>query len=132
MGMLEAVSSVFSKYVTFSGRARRAEYWWFTLFSTIMGIVMQIADGVVFGTKPMTEPMAMPSIGIIYGIWTLVILLPSVAVWVRRLHDIGRSGWWWLLLFIPIIGWIVLLYWAVKRGDIGPNAFGDDPIGMAM
>ncbi|MCX8509112.1 MAG: DUF805 domain-containing protein, partial [Rhodobacteraceae bacterium] len=62
------------------------------------------------------------------GLFELLTFLPSIAVWVRRLHDVGRSGLWWLLALIPLIGWIILFYWSVRRGDEGPNDYGPDPI----
>lgn len=62
------------------------------------------------------------------AIWSLVVLLPSLAVGVRRLHDTGRSGWWLLIWLIPLIGWIILIWWFASRGDEGPNEYGDDPL----
>lgn len=117
MKMFEAVGSCFSKFATFSGRARRAEYWWFALFNLIVGVVLQLVQG-----------NAETGIADLYS---LVILLPSLAVSARRLHDIDRSGWWQLLVFVPIVGWIVLLIWFCKPGTIGRNPYGDDPIGAA-
>ncbi len=135
MGFTEAVRTVFSKYATFSGRARRAEYWWFALFSFLMHAALQIVDRVVFGGGMMGPSAGMgwgnSGPGLLDGLFSLAVLLPSIAVWVRRLHDVGRSGWWWLLALIPVIGWIILFYWSVRRGDVGPNAFGPDPISDA-
>lgn len=129
MGFTEAVRTVFSKYATFSGRARRAEYWWFALFNILASLVLQILDLAVFGAYSMGPDAGMGLPNVLGGLFSLAILLPSIAVWVRRLHDVGRSGWWWLLALIPVIGWIILFYWSVRRGDLGPNAFGPDPVG---
>jgi uncharacterized membrane protein YhaH (DUF805 family) len=117
MNMIEAVKAVFSNYATFSGRARRAEYWWFVLFSLIVSIVLALLTG---------DPSR--GTGLIGAIWSLATFIPSIAVGVRRLHDIDRTGWWLLICFIPLIGWIVLIVFFASRGQIGPNRFGADPI----
>lgn len=129
MGFTEAVRTVFSKYATFSGRARRAEYWWFALFNALASLALQILDVAIFGAYRMGPDAGMGLPNVLGGLFSLAILVPSIAVWVRRLHDVGRSGWWWLLALIPVIGWIILFYWSVRRGDMGPNAFGPDPVG---
>ena len=111
MNMIEAVKAVFSKYATFEGRARRSEYWWFVLFSFIIAVVLNLI-----------------SPGLLGGIWSLAMLLPSLAVGARRLHDIARSGWWLLIGFIPLIGLIVLIVFFVKPGQTGANRFGANPL----
>ena len=120
MGFSEAVRSAFSKYATFEGRASRSEYWWFYLFFVILFIVLDVFDGILFHK-------AMGQVGILGGLFSLAVLLPSLGVAVRRLHDVERSGWW-LLLALTGIGALVLLYWYVTRGTLGPNAFGADPL----
>jgi len=111
----EAVQTVLTqKYVDFSGRARRSEYWWFYLFSLIVSIVFNGIDRAI-GT---------PIIG---GLVSLAIFLPGLAVGIRRLHDTGRSGWWTLLVFFIIIGWIILLVWFVTDGTPGDNKYGPSP-----
>ncbi len=130
MGFLEAVRSVFQHYATFSGRARRAEYWWFVLFSVLMSLALGILDAAIFGAAWVGHGMGgmrtAPSV--FGGIFSLAILLPSLAVTIRRLHDVGRSGWWWWLWLLPVVGWLVLIYWMIREGDHGDNAFGPDPI----
>ena len=121
MNMIEAVKAVFSKYATFEGRARRSEYWWFILFNTIVSIVLTFAFGMGHGN-------GMGGGNLISTIWSLATLLPSLAVGARRLHDIDRSGWWLLLIFLPLIGAIVLIVFFAKRGTAGPNRFGNDPL----
>jgi uncharacterized membrane protein YhaH (DUF805 family) len=123
MSFTAAVRSVLSQYVRFGGRARRAEYWWFFLFSVLVGIVTLILD-IALGTD--FEGSA-TSGGLFNLIANLALLLPSLAVAVRRLHDTDRSGWWILIGLIPLIGAIVLLVFFVQDGTLGPNRFGPSP-----
>lgn len=112
---------VIKKYAVFSGRARRKEYWYFFLFHIIVSIVLVMIDGAAGSYSPDT------GYGLISGIYTLAVILPSLAVAVRRLHDTGRSGWWILIAFIPLIGAIILLVFMVLDGKPGPNQYGDNP-----
>ena len=116
----EAVKLGFQRYIDFSGRSSRAEYWWFTLFIVLVDVIVTAVDTVVLGTD-------LRDIGLLSTVWQLATLIPSLAIGVRRLHDIDKSGWWILLWFVLVIGWIVLLVWAIKRGDGGPNKYGPDP-----
>jgi len=118
MGFGEAVRTCFSKYVTFSGRARRPEYWYWVLFGVLVAIVAGILDAVIFGANS----------GVFSGLSSLALLLPNLAVTVRRLHDIDRSGWWMLILLLPFIGAVVLFVFMCLRGIAGPNRFGQDPV----
>ena len=108
------------KYADFSGRAPRAEYWWFYLMVIIGYFVASILDSIV-GTGGILGP---------YGVLTMVValglLLPLIAAGVRRLHDTDRSGWWLLIAIIPLIG-LVLLYFLVSEGTKGDNRFGANP-----
>lgn len=130
MGFGEAIRVCFNKYVTFSGRARRSEYWWWVLFTVIGQAVLGVADQMIFGWQSMTVGDAEVAVnaGPLAGVFSLVILLPGISVMVRRLHDTGRSGWWFWIVLIPLIGWIFLLYWMIKAGDAGNNAYGPDPL----
>jgi uncharacterized membrane protein YhaH (DUF805 family) len=134
MNMQDAVASVFRNYATFSGRARRAEYWWFVLFSIIVSAILSVIDGALFGysftneTGPGSAAFAYSSPGVLPAIWSLATFLPALAVAVRRLHDTGRSGWWLLIFLVPLIGLILLLVWFAARGTPGTNAHGPDPI----
>jgi len=112
--------AVLKKYAVFSGRAQRKEYWMFFLFNIIIAILLGIIE-VVIGISPDADE------SILANIYSLAILLPSLAVSVRRLHDIGRSGWWLLIGLIPLIGVIVLLVFAVQDGQPGPNQYGPNP-----
>lgn len=100
----ESISTCFAKYATFEGRASRSEYWWFFLFT----LLASVASSIVSET--------------LSALFSLGVLLPSLAVGARRLHDINRSGWFLLLWLIPIVGWIVLIVWAVQEGK-EPNRF---------
>ena len=119
MNFVEAIQSGFSNYVNFSGRAQRSAYWWWALFYFIVLIVAEILASVIFGSP------------VLYLIITLALLLPTIALGVRRLHDTDRSGWWLLIAFIPLIGAIVLIVFFVQKGTTGPNRFGPDPLGGA-
>jgi uncharacterized membrane protein YhaH (DUF805 family) len=110
----EAVSDAFSKYATFSGRSSRSAYWWFYLFGILVGIAAFLVD------------LALGTSGIIYGLSGLALLLPSLAVFFRRLHDSGHSGWWWFIALVPIIGVIVLLVFTLQ-GSEPPNQWGNGP-----
>lgn len=109
------------KYATFSGRARRREFWFFALFNALIALALAAVD-VTTGLYDEET-----GIGLLYGLYTLAVLLPSIAVTVRRLHDTGRSGWWYLIVLIPLLGAIVLLVFMLLDGERGANRFGPDP-----
>jgi uncharacterized membrane protein YhaH (DUF805 family) len=106
---------VLKNYAGFEGRARRTEYWMFVLFSFIFSVVLAIIDGVA-GTIALQL------------LYTLAVLIPSIAVAIRRLHDQDKSGWLLLLLFIPILGWLALLILYCLPGTSGDNKYGPDPL----
>ena len=112
MGFGEAIGTCFRKYVVFSGRAQRPEYWYWFLFEVLVSILAAIVDYAIFG------------IGLISTLTGVGLLLPSLAVKVRRLHDIDRSGWWMLIMLVPVGGLIILIVFACLRGTPGPNRFG--------
>lgn len=105
-------------YANFNGRARRSEYWYYTLFNFLIGIVLNIIDFFVIGTV---------EVGFLSTIYALAVLIPGLAVFWRRMHDVGKSGWYFLILFIPIIGWIWILVLLFTEGNHGPNEYGPDP-----
>jgi uncharacterized membrane protein YhaH (DUF805 family) len=113
MNFTEAIASGFSNYVNFSDRACRSEYWYWFLFNVIAQVVTSIVD-LAIGVQLTTS------------IFSLAVLLPGIALGVRRLHDLDRSGWWLLIAFIPLIGAIVLIVWFCTKGTDGPNRFGPD------
>lgn len=112
---------VLKQYFDFSGRARRKEYWMYTLFNVIVAFALGIIDGIT-GAKLGGEMF-----GLLGTLYTLAVLIPGIAVGVRRMHDLDRSGWWLLIAFVPVIGAIVLLVWACSEGSRGSNRFGPDP-----
>ena len=115
-----AISLGFKNYVNFQGRSTRAEYWWWFLFVVIAGIGLDVVDGII-GVA-----------GILGGIFQLLVFLPGIALGARRLHDVNKSGWWQLLWFAVLIGWIILIVWYVRHGDNGPNSHGTDPRGRFL
>ena len=126
MTFMESVRTCLKEnYCNFEGRAPRSEYWWFALFAALLGVATSILDGFL-GTYTVTSSGKM--IGFINLIFLLAILLPSIAVAVRRLHDTDRSGWFYLLIFIPLIGSIILIIFFIQQGTNGRNRFGDDPL----
>lgn len=114
--------AITKKYATFSGRARRKEYWLFFLFAMVVNIILRIVDGAI-GTLDYQL-----GLGLLSGIFSLAILIPSIAVAVRRLHDTDRKGWWFLLIFVPIVGAIALIIFFCMKGTDGENRFGSDPL----
>ena len=125
-------TKVLKQYADFSGRARRTEYWMFTLFNVIVLIVLGFVDralgfGSFAGSSGGGAMAFSASLGLLGGIYSLAVLVPSLAVAVRRLHDTDRSGWWLLIGLIPIVGGIVLLVFMVLEGTRGPNSHGADP-----
>lgn len=109
MDFQQSIKVCFQKYADFSGRAKRPEYWWFALFCFIVSMALSIIGD--------TLSMA----------FSLVTLLPSLAVGCRRLHDINKSGWFLLLWLIPVIGWLVLIFFLVQEGSAEANQFGESP-----
>lgn len=109
------------KYAVFQGRSRRKEYWFFALFNIIISIVLSFIDVAAGIFSPAT------GIGLLSGLYALIILIPGISVTVRRLHDTGRTGWWLFIVFIPVIGLIVLLVFMVLDSDSTENAYGANP-----
>jgi uncharacterized membrane protein YhaH (DUF805 family) len=120
MGFTEAISAGFRNYVNFSGRATRSEFWYWVLFAVLASIAAGLIDIALFGLEGSSA---------IESLVGLALFLPGLAVSVRRLHDLDRSGWWVLLGLIPLVGVIILIIWNCQRGTIGPNRFGPDPLG---
>ncbi|MGM0834836.1 MAG: DUF805 domain-containing protein [Bacillota bacterium] len=106
---------VLKNYVTFSGRARRKEYWMFALISALISLALTIVESVSDLSQILT------------GIYSLFIFLPSLAVSIRRLHDTGKSGWWFLIVLIPIVGAIILLVFMCLDSEEGMNKYGPNP-----
>jgi uncharacterized membrane protein YhaH (DUF805 family) len=115
MSFSEAVQSVLNQYMQFNGRARRSEFWYFALFQAVVLLVASVFNFV----HPILG-------GLLLGLAGLALLLPSLGVSIRRLHDTSRSGWWFLLSFVPFGGLVLLVFYCID-GTPGPNRFGEDP-----
>lgn len=122
MGLVEAVKTCFAKYSTFTGRATRSEYWLFALFNFLV-IIFWLFITVIFAKDKSAAYLIMA----LSGISMLVLIVPGLAVGVRRLHDVGKSGWWMFVSFIPYIGGLILLYYMCK-GSTGDNEYGKKSI----
>lgn len=114
MGFVEAVKTCLTKYVDFSGRARRSEYWYFFLFNLILSVIASMIDKVI-------------GHNIVSLIVTFALLLPGIAVTVRRLHDIGKKWVWILISLIPLVGWILIIVYTCQDSTPGENEFGPNP-----
>ena len=114
---------VLRKYAVFEGRARRMEYWMFTVISFLVSIVIGFCVGFVGGLLGLDQNVVM----ILSLLYSVAVLIPSLAVWVRRMHDTGRSGWWIFLILVPIVGAIALLVFAFQDSEPGTNAYGKNP-----
>ena len=121
MTFQEAINSVFSNYANFNGRARRSEYWYFTLFNLIVSMVLSVLMRLTAGS------VIFNLFRIIEVVFSLAILIPGLAVAWRRLHDTGRSGAWYLLIFVPIIGVIFLIVWFCQDSQPDTNQYGPCP-----
>lgn len=105
---------VLKKYTEFGSRAGRQEFWMFALCNFIVAAVVGFVARMI-------------GIEILAGLYSLAVLLPCIALWVRRLHDTNRPGWWLLLVLIPVLGWLILLILAVMASDSGDNKYGANP-----
>jgi uncharacterized membrane protein YhaH (DUF805 family) len=121
--------AVLRKYADFNGRARRSEYWYFTLFTLIAVVVLALV-GALLDMVTGTTQTAM-WINALVGLYWLAVLLPSLGVTVRRLHDTGRSGWWIFIAFVPFVGGIILLIFECLD-SVGDNQYGPNPKGSAL
>jgi uncharacterized membrane protein YhaH (DUF805 family) len=117
MSIQESVSTCFSKYATFQGRAPRSEYWWWALFCVIVTAILLGLGAALMGDSSIPW--------IVFSLFMLAIILPSLAVTVRRLHDSDHSGWWYFIQLVPAIGGLWFLYFMVIGGSPGPNRFGN-------
>ena len=111
------------QYFDFSGRARRKEYWMFCLFNLIIAYILNVIDSAI----GLTFPVGIVELGILGVIYSLLLFIPGLAVGVRRLHDIGKSGWFYLIGLIPLVGAIIVLIWFCKEGEHKTNKWGPDP-----
>jgi len=112
---------VLKKYAEFGGRAQKAEYWFFLLFTILISLALGIIDRITGSFMPQ---VGMGLLGVLYS---LAVFIPSLAVSIRRLHDTGRSGWWLLIGLIPLVGAIVLIIFMVQDSNPGENQYGQNP-----
>ena len=119
MSFGDAVSSAFNNYFNFSGRARRSEYWYFTLFNVLVSSALSCVMNLL-GAKE-------SAVTAITGRYSLAVMIPGLALVWRRLHDIGKSGANYFWIFVPLIGFILILIWMCRDGQNGPNRYGPDP-----
>ena len=124
------LDTIKNKYAKLDGRASRSEFWYFALFYFIANLVLALIDTFVINPMLGAIPSQMGQGGFLQIIFALALLLPSIAIAVRRLHDIGKSGWWYLIVFIPLIGLLVLLYFFVQDSQPGSNQYGPNPKGL--
>jgi uncharacterized membrane protein YhaH (DUF805 family) len=114
-GFVDAIKKGFRGYVVWNARSTRAEYWWWSLFAVIVAIVASVIDSAIFSTNMMS------GVGPVSGIVTLALFLPGLSVWIRRLHDTDRTGWWVWIMLIPIVGAIVSLVFVLLPSKMGPT-----------
>jgi len=120
------VKSAWSRYAQFNGRSCRAEFWYFRLSVSGGNLLITLVSNLIGVSGSPIAMFVMASISLIFA---LAVIIPDLSVSCRRLHDRDRSGWWVLLILIPIIGWIILLIWVCQPGQRGSNRFGPDPLG---
>jgi uncharacterized membrane protein YhaH (DUF805 family) len=121
MTFFESIKAVLTNYAGFTGRAARPEFWWFYLFTVIVSAIFSVLSGGNTGSF----------FGVVSTVVSLAFIVPSLAVGARRLQDIGRSGWYLLFAFIPLVGIIILIVWWARAGDPTDNAFGTAPAVLA-
>ncbi len=123
MNFVDSVKTcLVKKYCNLNGRASRSEYWWFAVACSVINTAASMLD------RAIANPEQTGSVGIISVVVYLALLLPNLGVSVRRLHDLNKTGWWLLILFVPIIGVIVYLVFMIMKGTNGVNSYGNDPL----
>lgn len=119
---LNTYIEVAKKYMVFTGRSRRTEYWTFTLINIAISIIINVLGAILGSIAPILATL----MGIVGLLFLLAMLLPGIAVGIRRLHDTGRSGWWMLIALVPLVG-LVLIYFLVLDSQPGSNQYGPNP-----
>jgi len=109
------LGTIKNRYADFNGRATRSEYWYYTLFYFILAIILKMIDTYVVNSMLGMSPSDALGGGLIQMAFALALLIPSIAIGVRRLHDIGKSGWWMLISLVPVIGFFLLIYFFVQK-----------------
>lgn len=128
--MIKAYVNFWKNYANFNGRSRRADYWWAMLCQMIIMMILGMG-GMGQLTAAMITGQAPSAVGtiliLVYVIFSLASLVPGIAIVVRRLHDIGKSGWWYFIAFVPLVGAILILVFMCTAGTAGDNMYGPDP-----
>ena len=119
-----------NNYANFNGRATRSQYWYFVLFYLLISIVLSLIDLYAINPAMGMTPEEAAQGGILSVVFALAMLLPQIGLGIRRLHDTGKSGWWYLIIVIPVIGALVLLFFFVTDSQIGDNEYGANPKGL--
>lgn len=114
-GFTDAIKKGFRGYVVWDARSTRSEYWWWTLFVIIVAFAASIIDSILFSTDVAS------GVGPVYSISSLALFLPGLSLWIRRLHDTDRSGWWAWIVLIPIVGFVVALIFVLLPSKVGPT-----------
>ena len=117
----DAIRSFFTRYIDFRGRSSRAEYWYVVLASYLIGIAFAVLIGITDNIRPVSTIFST-----IEGFYSFLVFIPSLAIWFRRLHDTGRSGWYIFVMLLPIVGWILMIVWLCSGSD-GGNIYGPEP-----
>lgn len=127
MTFSQSISHVLTHYADFRGRAARSEYWWWGLFSFLLNVVFQVIESGFADHSSAVGTVFFLAFALVSMVVGLGLIIPSLAVSVRRFHDMDRSGWW-LLLGLTGIGALVIFFWFMRKGTEGPNRFGPDPL----
>ncbi len=120
MSFVEAVTYAIQDFAVFEGRSRRSEYWYYYLFTCLVGLALGIIFGII--ARLTNFPLL-----IVQSVLIFIVCIPQIALTVRRLHDTNKSGWYWFVIFIPFVGVILFFYWLVKDSDYGDNDYGASP-----
>lgn len=121
------LDTVKNRFADFKGRSTRSEYWYFVLFALLISIVLRVIDTFMINPMMGMTPEEATKGGILITVFALAMLLPQIGVGVRRLHDVGMSGWWYLIALVPIIGALILIFFFVKDSQPGENMYGPNP-----
>jgi uncharacterized membrane protein YhaH (DUF805 family) len=122
MTFIDAIKSFFKNYATFKGRARRSEFWFAALFTSLASLAISI---IAPGHREMMSDWGVEQSSTLSNLWSLATFIPTLAITWRRLHDVNKSGGWFFFTLLPIVGWILLLIQLVKDSDEGVNQYGD-------
>ena len=123
------LDTVKNRYADFNGRATRSDYWYFVLFTVIISIVLNLIDTYAINPLLGMTPEEAVKGGLLSGIFALALFIPQLGLGVRRLHDIGKSGWWYFIILVPILGILVLLFFFVTDSQVRKNQYGPNPKG---